>query len=74
MPFTWAQIGMPGAGAGGIASFGPYVVVDGPEGEPPTGRHAARGVHPTHDRPVPRPEISKLHRVQIWARNAPRPR
>ena len=35
MPFTWAQIGMPGAGAGGIAFFGPYVVVDGPEGNLP---------------------------------------
>ena len=32
MPFTWAQVGMPGAGAGGIAFYGPYVVVDGPEG------------------------------------------
>ena len=32
MPFTWAQIGMPGAGPGGIAFYGPYVVVDGPEG------------------------------------------
>ena len=31
MPFTWAQIGMPGAGPGGIAFYGPYVVVDGPE-------------------------------------------
>ena len=37
MPFTWAQVGMPGAGAGGIA-FGPYVVVDGPEGNPLTPR------------------------------------
>ena len=35
MPFTWAQVGMPGAGAGGIAFFGPYVVVDGPEGNLP---------------------------------------
>ena len=26
---------MPGAGAGGIAFFGPYVVVDGPEGNLP---------------------------------------
>ena len=32
MPFTWAQVGMPGAGAGGIAFYGPYVVVDGPKG------------------------------------------
>ena len=33
MPFTWAQTGMPGAGPGGIAFYGPYVVVDGPEGD-----------------------------------------
>ena len=73
MPFTWAQIGMPGAGAGGIAFFGPYVVVDGP-GEPPTGRHAARGVHPTHDRPVQGPEISKLHRGADLGSECPRTR
>ena len=35
---------MPGAGPGGIAFYGPYVVVDGPEGNL-NGRHAARGVH-----------------------------
>ena len=62
MPFTWAQIGMPGAGAGGIAFYGPYVVVDTPGGGEPRNPRRDRGVHPTHDRPVPRPEISKLHR------------
>ena len=36
MPFTWAQIGMPGAGAGGIAFYGPYVVVDTPGGGEPS--------------------------------------
>ena len=33
MPFTWAQVSVPGAGPGGIAFYGPYVVVDGPAGD-----------------------------------------
>lgn len=36
MPFTWAQIGMPGAGQGGIAFYGPYVVIDTPGGGEPS--------------------------------------
>ena len=32
MPFTWAQAPTSGGGLGGIAFYGPYVVVDGYDG------------------------------------------
>ena len=63
MPFTWAQIGDARCGRRRHSLLRPIC----------SRRHARwrrtkcnprrdRGVHPTHDRPVPRPEISKLHR------------
>ena len=60
MPFTWAQIGMPGAGPGGIAFYGPYVVVDGPEGNLSMDATPHVECTPTHDRPIPRPTLSEL--------------
>ena len=35
MPFTWAQAPVSGGGLGGIAFYGPYVVVDGYDGDVP---------------------------------------